>query len=199
MTPRETYPWTAKPFTISRMEKYKIHADASVYFLTYSVVEWLPLFVSEASCKIVTESLTYCHKQKHVRINAFVIMPTHLHLIAFDVDQNVSRLVQTLADFRKFTGRQLSDYCIQHAPKCFAETLRDLAIGDRGRRVWQPSRHPEAIERERFWQQKIDYLHDNPCRKGLVRNQEDWRFSSAAWYASDYAQGVDVPLTQIEW
>ena len=147
------------------MERYRIHPEAAVYYLTYSVVEWLPVFVSEATCKIVTDSLTFCHREKHLRINAFVIMPTHLHLIVFDADLDTERLVRTLADFRKFTGRQLSDYCGNHGPNCFPQTLRDQATADRTARFWQPSRHPEAIRREAFWQQKLDYLHDNPCRK----------------------------------
>src|SRR5205807_8591726 len=82
------------------MERYRIHAEAAVYYLTYSVVEWLPVFVSQASCKIVTDSLAFCHRAKHLRINAYVIMPTHMHLIVFDADLDSERLVRTLADFR---------------------------------------------------------------------------------------------------
>src|SRR5262245_26687492 len=88
-------------FTIAAMERYRLHAEAAVYYLTYSIVEWLPVFVAQASCQIVTESLGFCHRQKHLRINAFVIMPTHLHLIVFDADFDVKRLGQTLTDFRK--------------------------------------------------------------------------------------------------
>ncbi len=62
------------------MERYRIQPDAAVYFVTYSIVEWLPIFVTEATFKIVTDSLTYCHRHKHLRINALVIMPTHMHM-----------------------------------------------------------------------------------------------------------------------
>jgi hypothetical protein len=181
------------------MERYRIRPEAAVYYLTYSIVEWLPVFVSAASCTIVAESLIFCHRKKHLCINAYVIMPTHLHLIAFDSDFDSQRLVKTLADFRKFTGRQLSDYCINHGPKCFLETLRGHAIEDRDRRFWQPSRHPEAVQGEPFWKQKLDYLHDNPCRKGFVRSPDHWRYSSAAWYISEGIQAVDVPLSSITW
>lgn len=58
------------------MERYHIRPDASVYFLTHSVVEWLPAFVSEASCRIITDSLDYCHEHNGLRTNGFVIMPT---------------------------------------------------------------------------------------------------------------------------
>jgi putative transposase len=122
------------------MERYRIRAEAAVYFLTYSVVEWLPIFVSQASCKIITDSLSFCHCEKHLRINAFVIMPTHMHLIVFDAEMDSERLSRSLADFRKYTGRHLSDYCIHHGPKCFLETLRERATADRERRFWQPRR-----------------------------------------------------------
>ena len=126
-------------------------------------------------------------------------MPTHMHLIAFDAEMNSDRLARTLTDFRKFTGRQLSDYCIHHGPKCFLDTLRDAAALDRERRFWQPSRHPEAVLEERFWRQKLDYLHENPYRKGLVKQAAHWRYSSAAFYVSDGTQSVDVPITPIVW
>src|SRR5579864_9685339 len=52
------------PSTITAMEAYRISSDASVYYLTYSVVEWLPIFVTEATCKIVCDSLCFCHQKK---------------------------------------------------------------------------------------------------------------------------------------
>lgn len=104
------------------MERYRIYSDAAVYFVTYSIVGWLPLFVTEAAFRIVSDSLTFCHHNKQLQINAFVIMPTHVHLIVFDGDFDNERLINTLADFRKFTGRQLSDFTATHFPECFQET-----------------------------------------------------------------------------
>ena len=34
------------------MERYRFHAEGSLFFLTFSVVEWLPVFVSEAACRL---------------------------------------------------------------------------------------------------------------------------------------------------
>lgn len=181
------------------MERYRIHSESALYFVTYTVVDWLPVFVSEDACRIVTESLDFCHHNKGLRVNAYVIMPTHLHAIVFDQEFDTDRLQASLADFRKFTGRSLSDFCGQLLPRCFAETLRDQAINDRQRRFWQPSRHPEAIETERFWKQKVDYLHENPCRKGLVTRADHWRFSSASYYLSDGQQSCEVAISPIAW
>jgi putative transposase len=180
-------------------ERYRIHDDSHVYFVTYSVVEWLPIFISEAACRIVTESLTFCHHQKGLGISAYVIMPTHLHAIVFDRGFDNRRLTQTLADFRKFTGRSLSDHCDRCLPACFSETLRASAPEDRERRLWQPSRHPEGITTGPFWMQKADYLHDNPRRKGLVLRGTDWRFSSARYFATDGLDPCEVPISRLEW
>lgn len=94
------------------MTRYQIVQEHALYFVTFSVVEWLPVFVAEEPCRIVTDSLNFCHKHKHLRVNAYVIMPTHLHAILFDEDFDANRLQQTLTDLRKYTGRQLTDHCV---------------------------------------------------------------------------------------
>ena len=74
------------------METCQIQDGVAVYYLTFTVIEWLPVSIAEEPCLIVTESLNYCHDHKALRINAFVRdgasspMPTHVHLILFDQD-----------------------------------------------------------------------------------------------------------------
>jgi REP element-mobilizing transposase RayT len=181
------------------MESYRIHTDASVYFITCSVVSWLPIFIDAAPCEIVTDSLNHCHNNKHLRIAAYVIMPTHLHLILFDADHDSERMSRTLHAFRKHTGRTLSDYCADHFPPAFNDVLYTNSLSDRTRRFWQPTRHPVAIEGAQFYQQKLDYLHANPIRKGLVRYPEDWRFSSARYYQTGNPADSDVHISQLRW
>src|SRR3954462_8586127 len=107
------------------MERYRFHSDGALFYVTFSVVDWLPIFVSEAACKIVSESLNFCHRQKGLRINAYVIMPTHLHAILFHADiaagsgdsrraQGAKAREQGVTDFRKFSGRRLADFCAEY-------------------------------------------------------------------------------------
>jgi REP element-mobilizing transposase RayT len=170
-----------------------------MYYVTCSVVDWLPVFISGAACDIVAQSLNFCHERKGLRINGFVIMPTHIHAIVFDRTYDAASLESALTDFQKFTGRSLSDFCAKHLPACFSDVFRAASESDRERRFWQPSRHPVAVETEEFWRQKLDYLHENPCRKGLVRRARGWRYSSAEFYDSDGAATSDVAITPIDW
>jgi len=181
------------------MEVLRLHDDAALYYLTFSVVQWLPVFVNQEPCLIIVDSLNFCHREKGLRIAAYVIMPTHVHLIVSDQDFNVERLRQTLLEMRKYTGHQLSDYCQQHLPAAFGQVLCSTPRTDRARQFWQQSRHPEAIKTLGFFQSKVDYLHDNPCRKGLVRDPMHWRFSSAAYWLLDPPGESDVVLTAVEW
>jgi len=179
------------------LSRYQIHPDHALYFVTFPIVEWLPIFVTEEPCRIVVDSLNFCYENKHLAINAYVIMPTHLHAILFDKDFDSNRLRRTLADLRKYTGQQLTNYCLSRTPACFAATLRKAAGKDRQHRLWQGGIHPEAIYTQRFWRQKLDYLHDNPRRSGLVREASHWRFSSAAYWLE--GEESDVILTLVEW
>jgi putative transposase len=83
------------------MERYRITPDSAVYFVTFSVIDWLPVFVSESTCRIITESLQFCCREKTLCVNACVIMPTHLHAIVVDRTFNSAQLQKTLTDFRK--------------------------------------------------------------------------------------------------
>ena len=181
------------------MEVLRICEGAALYYLTFSVIHWLPVFVSEEPCLIVADSLNFCHHHKALRTAAFVIMPTHLHLIVTDADFDVQRLRQTLVDMRKHTGLHLADYCEQKLPEVFGQALHDTSRTDRARQFWQQSRHPEAIQSQDFFRARIDYLHDNPRRKGLVRDAADWRFSSAAHWLLEPPGESDVLLTTVEW
>jgi hypothetical protein len=119
--------------------------------------------------------------------------------VQFHESFGAKSLENIVTDFRKFTGRQLCDYCERHAPACFSETFRKAAGDDRQRRFWQPSRHPVEIETEPFWQTKFDYLHENPCRKGLVARAAEWRFSSASHWLSDERPKNEVALSHLQW
>ena len=181
------------------MERYRLSPESSVYYVTFSVIQWLPIFVREEPCKIVTESLNYCINSKGLIVSAYCLMPTHLHAVIAERSGDSRHLAQVVDDFRKFTGRHLADWCDNSGPAAFRAALREEAKDDRTRRLWQASRHPETIYSSKFLMTKVTYLHNNPVRAGLVRAPEDWRFSSAVHYASGGAEQCHVKITDLEW
>jgi REP element-mobilizing transposase RayT len=54
--------------------------EGYAYFVTCTVVEHLPLFAEPSYVKIILDSLAYIREHKNTRLNAFVLMSTHLHV-----------------------------------------------------------------------------------------------------------------------
>jgi putative transposase len=44
--------------------------------------------------------------------------------------------------------------------------------------------------------QKLEYIHQNPVRRGLVETAEQWEFSSASWYTEGEAP---IRIDDLDW
>ena len=84
---------------------------------------------------------------------------------------------------------RIRQWYAEHASNYFA----DFGPGER---FWQPKSYIFHIYSERKLREKLDYMHLNPVRAGLVRKAEEWRWSSARWYL--LRQTVGVPITWME-
>ncbi len=178
------------------MDNFRLVDGVYVYFVTFTIIDWLPVFINPEPIQIIVNSLRFCIKEKGLRINAYVIMPNHLHVILFDAKFDDDRLEQTLVNFRKFTGRKLADYIENNLPDSLAVVIRNTELADRERQLWQPGWHAEGLMSEKFWKQKMDYIHENPVRKGYVRLPEHWRYSSAGYWVN--GEEGDIPVVPVQ-
>ena len=48
------------------------------------------------------------------------------------------------------------------------------------------------------WKQKLGYIHMNPVRKGLVREPEHWRYSSANYWVNNGESDLPISSIQVE-
>jgi hypothetical protein len=60
--------------------------------------------------------------------------------------------------------------------------------------VWTHENHPELIYSDNFIFQKINYIHDNQVRVGIVENPEDYLYSSARGFAGKQCLLDIVPV-----
>lgn len=90
-----------------------------------------------------------------------------------------------MRDFNTHTSREITTLLREDRKISILELFGQAAALDgRGNdyKVWQEGFHPIALETEDFVVQKLDYLHDNPVRKGYVEEPEHWKYSSARNY-----------------
>ncbi len=162
--------------------RYKITGKEGVYFLTGTIVEWLPVFTSEKYFHIFVESLKFCRREKGLKIYAYVILDNHFHMLAA-----APELSKTLASLKKITASKTLQALKIDGKKWllnqFAYFKKSHKV-DSNYQVWQEGSHPQLIVNREMLTQKIEYIHNNPVKRGLVDLPEHWRFSSARNYES---------------
>ncbi len=167
--------------------------DPFPYFITATTVNWIALFSNPEVCSILLDSLRHLIKNDRLILHAYVIMENHLHLVAYAED-----LAKEIANFKSFTARKCIDYYTEHQNKFVLDQLSFYKLEhkhDRPYQFWQEGSHPERITSLEMLQQKIDYIHFNPVRRGYVDIPEHWRYSSAR----DYAGGNGLLPVVMEW
>jgi len=147
------------------------------------------VFKEEKYFKIIIESLNYCRKNKGLLLLGYVIMLNHIHLITSnDESTNLSDIMR---DFKRHTSKLIAKTFESDNEKLFLYVFKKAAEKQgKGKKykVWQDHFHPEAIYSEKWLHQKLNYMHNNPVRKGFVANPEDWKFSSARnWTLDDHS------------
>lgn len=163
---------------------YQITDQHGMYFLTFTVVDWVDIFSRKCYRDIIMESLRHCTLEKELLIFGYVVMTNHLHLIA---RSGSGKLSDTIRNFKKFTAYKIIK-TLQEQPESRREWLLhrfqwNAAQNQRNHhyQVWQQDNHAEEIITTPFFSQKLNYIHMNPVRAGWVEKAEDWLYSSAAY------------------
>lgn len=64
----------------------------------------------------------------------------------------------------------------------------------KNRQFWQQNNHPIEIWSLKVFEQKLNYIHNNPVKAGFVTNPIDWKYSSAKNYANDDHTVFEIDL-----
>ena len=114
-------------------------------------------------------------------------MPNHLHLI---VNSNEPyQLKDTIRDFKRHTSRTCFNYIQENSGLFDGQMIEtfinqgELALKNKTIKFWQVGNHAVELYSERFSWRKIEYIHQNPVKAGLVNKPEKWKYSSATNYA----------------
>ena len=169
-------------------EGYIIRDQTLPYYITATVVDWIDIFTRQTYRDSIIESLDYCIKNKGMILYGYVIMSNHIHLIIQSEDGKLSDLIR---DFKKFTAKKILDK-IQAVPESRKEWMQErfkLAAEKHTRnknyQFWQYGNHAEEIYSNKFMWSKLDYIHLNPVRAGLVEKASHYIYSSASNYIND--------------
>ena len=165
---------------------YRIDDPGAAYFLTFTVVDWVDIFTRQVYRDIVIDSFRFCRMEKGLKIWGYVIMSNHIHAILSADHKNLPTI---LCQFKRHTASTILK-AIKNTPESRRDwMLKRFEFAARSNirnafhQFWEHDNHGKILLTLDFTLQKLDYIHLNPVKAGLVDKPEDWIYSSARNYA----------------
>jgi putative transposase len=179
-------------------DKFQISRDCQALYITIVTKDRLPVFQTDTIKTIACQAIDEARKSGNFLIFAYVIMLDHVHLL--------TNCPNTSADVLRYlkgiTGRRVIDYLKE---KKYDSSLAKLRHEEWKRKhdysLWQQEKNVLSIFSESVFMQKVNYIHLNPVRAGLVERAIDYRWSSARiWQRRDAEdEPLLVDIDRIQW
>ena len=168
------------------------HEPGHCHELTFSCYRRQALLTNDRWRALLSESIDRANERHGYRLIAFVTMPEHVHLLVYPTADasGIDQLLRAIK--RPFSFRIKQLLLASQSPLMEKLTIRQRP-GVQTFRFWQEGpgydrnlTHPKTV------MTSIDYLHENPVRRGLCRRAIDWPWSSARHFHSG-TQATPVP------
>ena len=173
---REASMPTTKPLKQRLERRYGL---GDLHFITCSCYRRLPFFATDQARDSFLEILNDVRHRYDFALLGYVVMPEHIHLLISEPNRgNPSTVMRVLKQrvSRKMRRRRRN-----------GASEKQLLLWD----------HPPLSSYPRFWQrrfydfnvwsarkhhEKLNYMHFNPVKRGLVSHPKEWRWSSYQFY-----------------
>lgn len=155
---------------------FQVSRDNPAYYLTSVAHNRLPIFKKDSMKQVVCEAFDEARRSGGIMIFAYVIMPDHTHVLT----DNAREIRDVLRYLNGVSAKRLIDHLKENG---YESSLAKLRIQQRENRhrhsVYE--HHPNAlrITGEDALMQKVNYIHLNPIRAGLVEHPDEYLYSSA--------------------
>ena len=183
--------------------KYKIKDQNKLHFATFTVINWIDVFIRNEYRNVFLESIVYCQKNKGLEVYAWCIMTSHIHMILSTNGEN--KLENIIRDLKSFTSRSIRK--LLESSEKVGESRREWMLSmmhqaginngnNKDFQFWQHHNHPIELSTNNLLDQKLNYIHNNPVEAGFVESPEMWQYSSAKDYYGNGKGVIDILFIQ---
>ena len=167
---------------------YKFRNPDGLYFVSFAIVQWLPVLESDDYKDVVIESLRFCQKKKKLEIIAWCIMPSHVHLVYRTVGEKPEKVLGSLKRYTSSGIRRMLESECTHLSRSYLTVFQEKGKSTSNTdafQFWQHDNMPIELWSNKFISQKVRYTHQNPVEAGIVSRAADYKFSSARDYEGE--------------
>ncbi|CAN5459848.1 transposase [soil metagenome] len=154
------------------MNYRRLKTPGACYFFTVVSYNRQKIFCYDKNPYLLKESLLAVKRRHPFTIDAFILMPDHLHCIwtlpSGDSDYSLRWML-----IKGLFSRQC---------KKLNTGTPNNRIKKREQSVWQRRFWEHQIRNDKDFMQHMDYIHYNPVKHGLVKSAKEWPYSSLHRY-----------------
>jgi putative transposase len=152
---------------------HRLKSSDKIFFITTNLIQG-ERHLTEPDYATILETVGKARKRLEFLFCGYVLMPDHWHALIWPgfpvtisaVAQNVKRV----SSFKLNRLHHTNGSCWQH-------------------QFWD-----RFVRHTQEFSERLDYMHFNPVRKGLVKHPEDWRWSSYNNFSLKKATVLACPI-----
>jgi len=148
----------------SRLKRYQ--HSGQTHFVTFCCFHRRQLFAALEARSTFEAALERVRRAFGLCVYGYVVMPEHVHLLLSEPERGT--LAEALKSLKQGVSRRLIAGSVH---------------------FWQKRYYDHNIRSPQSFRNKLQYIHRNPVKRGLVARPEDWEWSSFRHYATG-TQGV---------
>ncbi len=157
------------------------HHDIGGYarFITFCTHTRIPILIDDIYCNIIFNSINSARETQSFKLIGYVIMPEHIHLVI--IPENNLPVGRLVGNIKEFSSKEIHKFFEIDKPGIIK---RFTVIRNRLERFsfWQRRCFDFNCRSESSMWEKVNYCHNNPVVRKLVRFPGEWQYSSYNWY-----------------
>src|SRR6476620_11707151 len=148
------------------MSVHKVESRKGIYFITFTCYKWLPLIQLSNGFDLVYKWFDILTQLGHT-IVGYVIMPNHIHFQLYYKGEK--KINDVIANGKRFLAYGIVDRLTKSGNKKILSLLKagvqkkDCLKGQK-HKIWRHGFDIKSCRTEKFIQQKLNYMHENPCK-----------------------------------
>jgi putative transposase len=160
----------------SNLKRYYGHDD--LHFITFSCYQRRPLLGTAPRRDLLLKILEQVRKHYGFVVLGYVVMPEHVHLLISEPERrDPSVVMQVLKqEFAKKVMRSIRAPSDPRQSQLWVDALE-------AKHVWEARFYDFNVWSGKKSIEKLRYMHRNPVQRGLVKDPQEWRWSSFRHYA----------------
>ena len=170
----------------------RINEPGHAHTLTFSCFQRQAFLSRDRSRQWLIDAIRTARRKHDLHVWAYVIMPEHVHLLIWPTKPEYD-IGAILASIKKSVAVRAVAFVREKAPEFLLRMRDQQPNGKVAHRFWQRGGgYDRNLWSPSYIWQTIDYIHDNPVRRGLCAVSTDWRWSSASDYMLDASGALPV-------